>query len=213
MSLSGKHQIIYADPAWTFDDKNKNGNRGAGCKYDLMSLSDMMQMPINQISDKNCVLFMWWVGAQPQEALDLTKAWGFTLKNMQAFTWVKLNKRWLTKLKREFNVGIEQLNEMPEADALHLLTSLTKMGLGHFTRAGTESCLVATKGRLPRIDGGVRELIFAPLREHSRKPDEVRNRIERLYGDVSRIELFARTRAPGWSTWGNQTDKFLHEAA
>ena len=82
-------------------------------------------------------------------------------------------------------------------------------GLGHYTRANPELCLLATKGKpLPRISRSVRNAVLSPVREHSRKPDIIREHIIELFGDVARIELFSRIQTPGWDCWGNQTDLF-----
>jgi hypothetical protein len=86
------------------------------------------------------------------------------------------------------------------------------MGLGYWTRANSEPCLLATRGKPKRRDGGVKQGIIEPKREHSRKPDCVPGRIERLV-EGPYLELFARTQRPGWTVWGNQTDKFVSEAA
>jgi N6-adenosine-specific RNA methylase IME4 len=86
------------------------------------------------------------------------------------------------------------------------------MGLSYWTRANSEVCLLATRGKPKRISGGVRQGIIEPKREHSRKPDCVPSRIERLVAGPY-LELFARTQRPGWTVWGNQTDKFASEAA
>ena len=79
--------------------------------------------------------------------------------------------------------------------------------MGNYTRANTEDCLFAIKGKPVRQSAAVRQFIEAPVREHSRKPDEGRDRLVDLMGDVPRIELFARTAAPGWDTWGNEVGK------
>jgi N6-adenosine-specific RNA methylase IME4 len=175
-----KFNIIYADPAWVYKDKANSGNRGAGHKYNLSSLSDLMQMPINQIAADDCVLFMWWVPPMPLEALKLVEAWGFKLKTMKGFTWHKLNKRALTSF----------------------------LGMGNWSRANTEDCLIAVKGNIKRVDASVRQFVESPIREHSRKPDEVRDRIVQLMGDIPRIELFSRQDYPGWSSFGDQSSKF-----
>ncbi len=65
---------------------------------------------------------------------------------------------------------------------------------------------MAVKGHPKRVDAGVHQVVYAPIREHSRKPDEVRNRIMRLCGDMLRIELFARERVEGWDCWGLEVD-------
>ncbi len=118
------------------------------------------------------------------EALHVMQAWGFTYKTC-AFTWVKTT-----------GAG---------ADA---------MGMGHHTRGNTEYCLLGTRGKLKRVDAGVRQVVlehghseetlFALRARHSAKPPEVRDRIVRLLGDLPRIELFARERVSGWAAWGNE---------
>jgi N6-adenosine-specific RNA methylase IME4 len=81
------------------------------------------------------------------------------------------------------------------------------MGLGYWTRANTEACLLGTRGKKKRRDNSVRQGIIAPKRQHSRKPDEIHSRIERLVSGPY-LELFARQQRPGWTVWGNETDKF-----
>jgi N6-adenosine-specific RNA methylase IME4 len=81
------------------------------------------------------------------------------------------------------------------------------MKLGYWTRANSEVCLLATRGNPKRIDAGVRQGIIEPARQHSRKPDCVHQRIERLVAGPY-LELFARQRRPGWTSWGNQLDRF-----
>ncbi|NJI82876.1 MT-A70 family methyltransferase [Shewanella sp. Iso12] len=200
------YQIIYADPAWKFNDKNQNGNRGASCKYDVMSLEQMKDLPVADMAADDCTLFMWHVPAMPLEALELVKAWGFTLKTMKAFTWVKLNKRFFNNLQREFRVNQIDLQTMPEEQLLQLLMAATKIGLGHWSRGNTEDCLIAVRGKPKRQGKGVRQLIIEPIREHSRKPDCTRDRIVELIGDLPRVELFARQNHPGWHAWGNEVE-------
>ncbi len=175
-----KYSVIYADPAWQYNDKSTGGSykSGAGQQYPVMELSDIMQMPVKSLAADNCALLMWWVPSQPLEALKVVEAWGFKIKTMKAFTWVKQTSK-----------GNEHF------------------GLGHYTRGNTEDCLIAVRGRPARLDNAVRQLVTAKIGAHSEKPVEVRNRIERLYGDVPRIELFARHSNEGWDTWGNQVGK------
>jgi len=171
----GDYQLIYADPPWVYDDKAAAGQRGAGFKYDLMTAEALAALPIAAIAAPDCVLAMWWVPPQPREALALIDAWGFKLKNMKGFTWVKETANG----KRHF-------------------------GMGHWTRANSEDCLIATRGKPKRANAGVSQLVVAKTREHSRKPDEVREGLVTLCGDVPRIELFARQQHPGWDCWGNE---------
>jgi N6-adenosine-specific RNA methylase IME4 len=174
-----KYQIIYADPPWAFNNKRTGGNlnSGAGQKYDVMTVNDICNLPVNKITDDNCVLFMWWVGSMVDEAIQVARAWGFEIKTMTGFDWVKM-----TKSNKLF------------------------FGMGFWTRQGLENCLIAIKGKPKRIDAGIRAVILAPAEEHSKKPDEVRKRIVKLMGDVPRIELFARQSTPGWDVWGNEVE-------
>lgn len=174
-----KYELIYADPAWQYKDKRTGGSfkSGAAQHYKVTSIQDMMLLPIDKITAPNCLLAMWHVAPMPQEALDLVKAWGFTLKTMKGFTWHKLTKN-----------------------------GLSHFGMGHYTRANTEDCLIAVKGR-PKIKShSVRQFFEAPIMRHSEKPPEIRDRLVELVGDVPRIELFSREKVDGWDCWGNEVD-------
>jgi len=174
---SKKYKIIYADPPWSYKDKALSGNRGACCKYDVMDTNDISNLPIKQIADDDCVLFMWVTMPKLNECFELIKSWGFEYKTC-AFTWVKRNKK---------------------ADSWF-------MGMGRWTRANSEICLLATKGKPNRISASVHSVIDTHIEGHSKKPDEVRNRIVELMGDLPRIELFARQQAEGWDCWGNEVN-------
>ena len=140
-----------------------------------MTIDEICKMPVADITDENCILFLWATYPMLKEAIKVIEAWGFTYKSI-AFQWVKQN--------RSGNGYF--------------------FGLGRWTRGNTEPCLLAIKGKPKRISASVGQLIFSPLRRHSQKPDEVRERIVKLVGDVPRIELFARAAAPGWDCWGNE---------
>lgn len=169
-----RYQIIYADPSWEHADKATAGKRGACDKYEVMSLEDIMAMPVHRIAAPDCLLAMWHVGPMPLEALMVVKAWGFKLRTFKGFCWHKLT----TKNK------------------------LSHFGMGNWTRANTEDCLFATRGKPKRINASVRQFIEAPIGRHSEKPAEARDRLVQLMGDVPRIELFARERVEGWDRWG-----------
>ena len=175
--MEKKYKIIYADPSWKYQDKGCNGN--CESHYPTMSIEDLCNLPIRDITDDDCVLFMWATYPNLKEAFEVIEAWGFKYKTV-AFTWVKKNKK---------------------SDSYFT-------GLGYWTRANPEICLLATKGKPKRISKGVRNLVVSRIREHSRKPDEVRDRIVELMGDIPRIELFAREGTEGWDVWGNETTKF-----
>lgn len=175
-----KYGAILADPPWafkTFSGKNQTPHRSAEDHYRTMPLHEIAGLPVPDLAEKNCALFIWTVDSHFDVTMDLIKMWGFTYKT-RAFTWVKTGR----------------------------------IGMGYWTRKQSEICLLATKGRPARRDKGVREIIEAPRREHSRKPDETYERIERLV-DGPYLEMFARQRWPGWDVWGNETDKFFAQAA
>ena len=164
------YKIIYADPAWQYKDV-----KGAEKHYNTLNIEQIKQLPINEIADNDCILFMWATFPKIQEALDVIKAWGFTYKTV-AFTWVKKNKK---------------------ADSFF-------WGMGRWTRSNAEVCLLAVKGNPKRLDMGVHSIIFTPIESHSKKPAQTRERIIRLMGDLPRVELFARQTTHGWHTWGNE---------
>ncbi|MFC1121868.1 MT-A70 family methyltransferase [Pasteurella multocida] len=169
-----KYQIIYADPPWSYSNK---ASRGAATNhYNTMSFSEIEAMPVNQLADDNCVLFMWVTFPVLHKALDVIKAWGFKYKTI-GFNWVKTNKRQTDKYF---------------------------FGCGNWTRANSEVCLIATKGKPQRANASVSQIIIEPIQYHSKKPDVVREKIVELMGDLPRIELFARNTTEGWDVWGNE---------
>lgn len=172
----GPYQLIMSDPPWQYRDACNAGKRGAQHKYPVMTLRQICRLDVEAIAAPDCVLAMWWVPPMPTEALKVIDAWGFRLVNMKGFTWVKR----------------------------HAVTGKRSFGMGHWTRANSEDCLIAVRGRPKRASGSVSQLVEAPLRGHSQKPDEVRDALVALCGDVPRLEMFARTRTPGWDVWGNQ---------
>lgn len=171
-----RYNIIYADPPWSYRDKALAGNRGAGCKYPVLNTKDIAEFPVKQLAADDCVLFMWVTMPKLSECFDLVKAWGFEYKTC-AFVWVKKNKK---------------------ADSLF-------WGMGNWTRANAEICLLAIKGKPKRQAANVHSVLLAPVEEHSKKPAAIRERIVQLCGDLPRIELFARQNAEGWDCWGNET--------
>ena len=172
-----RYDVIYADPPWRFLTYSEKGKgRSAERHYPTMAKEEIQQLPVNRISAKDSVLFLWVTAPCLIEGLELIKAWGFTYKTV-AFTWVKQNKR----------------NDKPF------------MGLGYYTRANAEYCLIATKGKvLERKSRSVSSVVISHIERHSKKPDEVRKRIVELYGNRPRIELFAREYSDGWDCFGNE---------
>jgi len=175
--LVKKYSIIYADPPWSYRDKALAGNRGACCKYPTLTIEQIKRLPISELAANDCTLFLWSTMPQLNTAISVICAWGFTYKTV-AFTWVKRNRK----------------------------SDTWFMGMGNWTRANAELCLIATKGKPKRINAGVHSLIESRIEGHSKKPDETRKRIIKLMGDLPRIELFAREKVDGWDSWGNEVE-------
>ncbi|EPL6587247.1 MT-A70 family methyltransferase [Proteus mirabilis] len=194
-----KYDLIYCDPPW--DYKNKVSNGAAKNHYPTTSLFNLTHIPIHSIASDNAVLAMWYTGNFVLEAIKLAEAWGFKVRTMKAFTWVKFNPlAW-----QRINKSIQNSELFDYHDLFELLDAETKMNGGNYTRSNSEDVLIATRGNgLQRISASVKQIVFSCLGEHSEKPWEVKNRLEQLYGDVNRIELFARDMSQGWDAWGNQ---------
>lgn len=122
-----------------------------------------------------------------QEGLDVIKAWGFEFKTC-GFVWIKTNK--LTNTQQASFLPVDSFDSF--------------VGMGRWTRANAEVCLIATKGKPKRLSAAVRQVVYSPLQRHSQKPAEVRDRIVELMGDLPRVELFARDKTEGWDAWGNE---------
>lgn len=168
-----KYNIIYADPPWRYKDKTISGN--CESQYSTMSINEICDLPINNLMEKDCILFMWVTYPMLKEGIKAIESWGFTYKTI-GFQWIKQNKS-----------GNGYF-----------------FGLGRWTRGNTECCLIGVKGKPKRVSKSVSQLVFSPLRKHSQKPDEVRDKIIELVGDLPKIELFARQTAEGWDCWGNE---------
>ncbi|HDX8332168.1 TPA: DNA methyltransferase [Raoultella ornithinolytica CD1_MRS_4] len=195
------YQLIYADPPWQYSNKISNG--AAENHYSTMTMAQLKRIPIWDMAADDAVLAMWYTGTHTEEAIELAEAWGFRIRTMKAFTWVKLNQH----AERRFNKALEEGALTDFNDLLVMLNSETRMNGGNYTRANTEDLLIATCGiGLERVSASIKQVVYSCLGEHSEKPWEVRRRLELLYGDVERVELFARDTWPGWDRWGNQCE-------
>ena len=175
-----RYSIILADPPWKYNSRanHKTRFRGGACgHYDLMSMEDIKALPIPEISAENCVLFLWCTFPYLDEQIKLFKHWGFKYRTL-GFSWIKLNPK----------------NGKPF------------FGVGYYAKSNAEVCLMGIKGKMKPISNKVSSCVISPRREHSRKPDEVRERIVQLFGDLPRIELFARQKINGWDAWGNEVE-------
>jgi len=171
-----KYNIIYADPPWSFKHYSDKGKgRAPDNYYKCQNLEDIKNLPIGNLAEDNCVLFMWVTYPFLEKSFEVLKAWGFQYKTI-GFTWVKKNKKspgWF-------------------------------WGMGYWTRSNAEICIIATKGKITRQSSSVHQIIDTKIEEHSKKPDCVRDKIIELVGDLPRIELFARDKTEGWDVWGNE---------
>jgi N6-adenosine-specific RNA methylase IME4 len=199
---AGKYAMIAADPPWHFRARtalqmtNWTSRRDAEKHYPVMGVDDIAALPVKDIVADDAHLLLWITGPLFVEGkhLAIMKAWGFRPSSV-AFTWVKL--------KRSFNALQLRVTPIAEGD-LHV-------GLGFTTRKNAEFCLLGRRGNARRLDKTIREIILAPVREHSRKPDEAFDRAMR-YCAGPYLELFSREDRAGWSTWGNETGKFSEAA-
>lgn len=198
------YQLLLADPAWafrTYSGKTRTPTqkkfREAEDHYPTMSTAEMCALPVAAIADRHALLAMWVVGSHLPDAFRLAAAWGFETCVTDLFYWAK--------------------QKLVAADQVDLFTgdiAPPRMSMGYHSRKQVEPCLLFSRGKgLPVKAHDVRQLIIAPSASHSRKPGEQYDRIERLYGDVRRIELFARSTRKGWDSWGNEVDKFDEERA
>ena len=189
-----KYGAILADPPWSFRNwsgkdvipaRNSSSTKiPASAHYDTMSFEEIAALPVADMAAEDCALFCWVVWPSLPDALRVIETWGFAYKTC-GFCWVKT---------------VRDLPLLPD-------DRIAKMGLGYWTRANSEVCLIATRGKPKRLNADVRQVIHAPLREHSRKPDETYDRIERLV-DGPYLEMFSRQSRDGWDAWGNETGKF-----
>ena len=157
--------------------KGKMMNSSVTDHYSVMTINDICNLPVKKIANKNCILFMWVTLPKLNEFMKVVNAWGFEYKST-AFVWCKKNK----------------------------ISDSFFLGLGRWTRANPEYCLLATKGNPKRVSSNVNTLVVSNRREHSRKPDEMYTYIEQLLGGPY-IELFARNTRDGWDSWGNEVNK------
>ncbi len=170
-----KYNIIYADPPWSYRDKRKGHkiSGGATNHYETMNIDEIKNIPIQNIADDNCMLFMWVTFPNLQEGLDTIKAWGFKYKTLR----IQLDKN-------------QQKNGKPF------------FGIGYYTKSNCEICLIGVKGKPIKESNSVSSVVISQREQHSKKPDEIRDKIVELCGDIPRIELFARQAVDGWDCWG-----------
>ena len=179
-----KYDVIYADPPWSYyndmsvspDCTTIKGMRRP--PYPVLSTKDICKIPVNKISNDNCILFIWTTDYHLEKCMDVIRAWEFVYKTV-GFVWAKKNRN---------------------GSQVSFMGAYTK-------KSGCELCLIATKGKDAHrmvIKHNVNSFIEYPRQEHSKKPNIIRDRIVDLIGDRKRVELFARETFCGWDSWGNE---------
>lgn len=173
-----KYSIIYADPAWEYKQKQMNfQNYDKGKKYSndvtehyqTMTFEQLKALPVEKITEKDCLLYMWATSPNLDIAIKLGEIWGFKFKTV-AFVWDK-----------------------------------QRTNYGFYTLSQCELCLVFKKGKIPkRLITNTKQFLSEKLGMHSEKPKTIRDRIDKMYNYLSRIELFARQSVEGWDCWGNE---------
>ena len=192
-----RYGAVLADPPWHFRARtalqvgNWTSRRDAEKHYSVMDVDDIAALPVRDVAARDAHLFLWTTGPVLRTAFEVIEAWGFRYSAV-AFTWIKL--------KRSHNALQLQVLPLAEGD-LHV-------GLGLTTRKNAEFCLLGRRGNAHRNAKDVREVILAPVREHSRKPEQAQDRIER-YCDGPYLELFARRVRPGWDAFGDEIGGFV----
>ena len=191
--VESKYKIIYADCPWKYEKLNMYEYKGVNKEvYPRMEIEEIKSLPVKDMADDNSLLFLWVTTPMLKKGLEVIESWGFEFSTI-VFVWVKTYK------------GKSIAKALPREKKI-----IT--GMGRYTRNSVELVLLGKRGvGVKRIGTNVHQTIFSPIRDHSRKPDEIRNRIVELFGDVPRIELFARRRFDGWNTKGNQLEPYIQK--
>lgn len=177
--------LIMADPAWQWKTRSEKGLLGRPQHYKRMTMKDIKAMPVADVAAKDCWLFLWTTGPMLEKSFEVIRAWGFKYSGM-GFTWLKLNRSFCG-------------DSFTEKDVF--------MGGGYTTRKNQEFCLLARRGSPKRLRKNIREPIIAPVREHSRKPDEAYERAVK-YASGPYFEMNTRETRDGWDVWGDEIGKF-----
>jgi N6-adenosine-specific RNA methylase IME4 len=176
--VGGGYAVILADPPWRFKTRSDKGlGKSPQKHYSCMDLQDICALPVVDCAAEDCVLFLWCTWPMIFEARHVIGSWGFRYSGL-AWEWIKFNP----------------------------VTEKFAFGTGYGTRKNVEPCLLARRGSPKLLSRSERDFIFSPQREHSRKPDEQYERIERMYAG-SKLELFARYSRDGWASWGDEIEE------
>lgn len=176
--------FLMVDPPWRWEARSPKGE-GRSPKYQRQTLDWLKRLDVPSIMARDAYMGLWVIDSMLPEALELARAWGLRFSSV-LFYWAKTRKA-------------------SNAHDLIYSDSSWHIGTGYTSRANPEQCWLFKRGKgLRRVSARERRLIIAPVQEHSRKPDEAYARCERLWGNVSRIDVFARRQRPGWAVFGNE---------
>lgn len=180
--------IILADPPWGYHGQQDKW--GAAAKfYDTATDDDILELPVADLLNPKGILFMWATSPRLDFAMQCLHHWGLHYRGM-SFVWVKTKKDGVTPIGAQ---GVRP--------------SIVKPTVEYVMAASR-----VAKGRPMKLHNeGIPNVVLGPRREHSRKPEIVHTHIEKMYPDATKLEMFAREGKPGWSIYGNQTDKFDEE--
>ncbi len=173
----GGYRCILADPPWRFVTYGPHSSKAPEQHYATSPVDQIRRLPVRQMAAANCWLLLWATWPCLLQAIDVMQAWGFEYKTGGA--WAKQSS---TGASWQF-------------------------GTGYVFRSASEVLLVGSRGHPRWLSKSERNLWIAPVREHSRKPDEIHQMAERACPGP-RLELFGRAQRPGWAVWGDQADKF-----
>ncbi|CAB4127391.1 IME4 Transcriptional activator, adenine-specific DNA methyltransferase [uncultured Caudovirales phage] len=181
----GKFDVVLSDPPWPyFGDPNKMG--AAGKHYDLMDEEDIFNLPVKKLfrDPKHAAVFVWATCPKLDLAVEAIRRWGFHFRGVP-FIWVKTRKDGAIKGAQ----GVAPTAVKP-------ITEMILLGTG------------TAKGRpFPLLNFKARQVILAPVGEHSAKPAIFHQEITSLYGPRPSLEMFSRRSVDGWDRWGNEAPK------
>jgi N6-adenosine-specific RNA methylase IME4 len=178
--MRSQYDVVVADPPWRFGDAltMSDTKRGASSHYSTLTLSELLKLPVKGIAAPNSLLALWCPSSMLEDGLAVMKAWGYEQKTV--YTWVKTAKS---------EAGLA-------------------FGMGRTFRACSEHALIGTRGKLAVISKSERAVELHTALPHSSKPSGLQERLDRMFPEARRLELFARQERPGWTCFGNETSKF-----
>lgn len=170
----GKAQVVLADPCWYYADRKKGKTVGGACnQYALMKTPEIAALNIQRLCADDCVMYMWATCPHFESMLTVMKAWGFKFVT-KGFTWIKNN----------------------EGGGLFA-------GPGNYTASNSEDVWIGRRGKFLKPETRlVPQVILQPRTKHSRKPDAVHDRLDKMYSKLNRVELFARHKRENWACLG-----------